>query len=144
MIRAAAAMLCLAACAPAGAEAVAPGIYGNVALSAVTGDLGGIELALVGTGAQARAEFVLCEGWCNGVHVAPVQPTEDGFAFHYAERYTAGDGNPAPSERFEVKAVRAGTGLRVTVTPAGNPEASFSADLPRIEQRFGLAVAAGN
>ena len=145
MIRAAAVAVCLiaAACTPASAESVAPGIYGDVRLSEESGDLGGMELELIGTGTDARVEFVLCEGWCNEVGKAPVRFTAEGFRFDYVQHYVNGDGSPAPSGRYDVEATPLATGLRVKVTPADNPQGSFSADLPRIERRFGLAVAAG-
>ena len=137
MNRAAAAALCLAA---AACGQVQPGIYGDVRLSEETGDLGGMELALVGTGAEARAEFVVCEGWCNEVIAAPVEFTDDGFTFHYVEHYPE-PGGRSRSIRYDVSAVTIDNGLRVTVTPADGA-APFTGDLPRIDERFGLAVAA--
>lgn len=136
-------MALLLAAVPAAAEPPVPGIYGNVQLSAETGDLGGMELALIGTGASARVEFVLCEGWCNMLTSAPVRFTDEGFEFEHVDPYWFADGSPAPEGRYQVQAIPVGTGLKVTVIPADNPEGSFSADLPRINQRFGLAVAAG-
>jgi hypothetical protein len=131
-------LLLASACGPASTEGVEPGIYGNVVMSGETGDLGGMELELIGSGADARVEYVYCEGWCNSVHKAPVDFTDDGFAFQYVDQYEG----PGPvSERFDVKAVRLDNGLRVTVTPASNPDQAFSRTLPRIKSRFGLSVA---
>ena len=137
MIRAAAAALCLAA---AACGDVPPGIYGDVRLSEATGDLGGMELELIGSGTDARAEFVICEGWCNTVIEAPVEFTDHGFTFHFVEHYPEPDGR-SRNVRYDVDAVAVGNGLRVTVTPADGAPA-FTGDLPRIDERFGLAVAA--
>ena len=76
------ALLLALACGCSSAEAepvapVAPGIYGDVASSEEAGDLGGIELELIGSGADARIELVVCEGWCNYIHRAPVTLTDD-------------------------------------------------------------------
>ena len=138
MIRAAAAALCLAA---AGCGEVPSGIYGDVRQSDETGDLAGMELELIRTGENARAELVICEGWCNTVIEAPVEFTDDGFTFHYVERYLS-PGGRSRNVRTDVDAVSTDNGLRVTVTPADNRAGAFTADLPRIDERFGLAVAA--
>ena len=140
MIRAAGAALCLAV---AACGQVPPGIYGDVRLSEETGDLGGMELELIGTGEDARAEFVICEGWCNTVIEAPVEFTDDGFSFHYVEHEYA-PGGRSRSVRYNVNAVSIDAGLRVTVTPADSEAGAFTGDLPRIDERFGLAVAAGD
>jgi hypothetical protein len=140
VIRAAAAALCLVA---AACGDVAPGIYGDVRESETTGDLGGMELELIGKGDDARAEFVVCEGWCNTVIEAPVEFTDDGFTFHYIEHEYA-PGGRSTSVRYDVDAAEIDNGLRVTVTPANNRAGAFSGDLPRIDERFGLAVAAEN
>ena len=139
MIRAAAAALCLTAAACA---EVPPGVYGDVRLSDETGDLAGMELELIGTGEDARAEFVICEGWCNTVIEAPVEGTDNGFTFHYVEHEYA-PGGRSRNVRYNVDAVSIDAGLRVTVTPADNEAGVFTGDLPRIDERFGLAVAAG-
>ena len=140
MIRAAAAALCLTA---AACGEVPPGIYGDVRLSDETGDLSGMELELIVTGENARAELVVCEGWCNTVIEAPVEFTDDGFAFHYVEHHFSSGGR-SRNVRTDVNAISLGNGLRVTVTPGDNRAGAFTADLPRIDERFGLAVAAGD
>lgn len=145
MIRAAVVLvLTAAACAPASAETITPGIYGDVFLSEVSGDLGGMELELIGTGTDARVEFVICEGWCNMLTTAPVRFTAEGFEFDHVEQYRYTDGSPAPEGRYLVRVIPAGTAVRVTVIPAAKPDQAFSDELPRIDERFGLAVAAGN
>ena len=142
MIRAAL-VCCLAAtaCAPAGAEVVPPGIYGDVRLSEESGDLGGMELELIGTGSDAQVEFVFCEGWCSWSHKGPVEFTDDGFDFHYVEQYSYADGSAARA-RMDVQVIRIADGVRVTVTPADNSYEPFSLNLPLIGERFGLTVAA--
>lgn len=126
------------------AEPPTPGIYGNVALSEESGDLGGAEIELIGSGADARVEFVLCEGWCNAVQKAPARLTEDGFEFSYTEDYVDQDGKPAQSDSFLAEVVRKGDGVSITIRYADRPDQFFGFDLPRIERRFGLAVAAGD
>jgi hypothetical protein len=130
-------------CAPTHAQTVAPGIYGDVSSSVETGDLGGVELELIGTGADARVELVVCEGWCNYIHRAPVSFTSDGFTFSYVERYTDLERKPSGSATFNAVAVRKGDGLSLTITNPGPPTYSFTQNLPLIDQRFGLDVASG-
>ena len=136
-----AAVLLASVPAAASAEPPAPGIYSNVVLSAETGDLGGAELQLFG--ADARVEFVLCEGWCNEIKRAPVRFTADGLEFSYVESYFDQDGRPAGDRMFHASAARRGTGVKITITPADTPDFSFSFMLEPAEERFGLAVAAG-
>ena len=136
-------VLLAAACGPAKAQGVAPGIYGNVTLNEESGDLGGVELELIGTGANARIEWVLCEGWCNTIRRAPVQLTPDGFTCSYVEEYVDQDGHPADSKTFDAVAVRTEAGVTMTITSADEPQWSFSYDLEPIDKRFGLDVASG-
>lgn len=126
----------------ASAEPPAPGVYGDVQLSAVTGDLGGAEIELIGFGAQARVELVICEGWCNEVIAAPVRMTDDGFAFEYAEHWYDENGALVSSPRYEALAMRIDDGLSLTVMPADPAADPITFFLPRIPERFGLAVAA--
>lgn len=132
------ALLLALACGCSSAEGgpVAPGIYGDVASSEETGDLGGIELELIGSGADARVELVVCEGWCNYIHLAPVTFTHDGFTFSYDESYTDLDGTT-----FDAVAVSKGNAIALTISSLGPPPYSFTQDPPRIERRFGLDVA---
>jgi hypothetical protein len=102
-----------------------------------------MELELIGTGPDAHVEFVFCEGWCSSLHKAPVEFPDQSLTFAYTEQYVSHDGSPASALRYEVSAVPISRGLRVTVTPADYPEETFTANLPRIGERFGLAVAAG-
>jgi hypothetical protein len=127
--------------AEAGAEPPAPGIYGNVILSEESGDLGGAELELIGTGQDARVEFVLCEGWCNEIFRVPVTFTPDGFDFSYVQTYVDRDGKLAKSETFHVEVDRKRAGVSVKITPAENPDWSFAYALEPIPKRFGLYVA---
>jgi hypothetical protein len=142
VIRAAAPSILLAAIASAAcAKPIAPGVYGNVRYSPESGDLGGIELQLAGTGEAARVEFVLCEGWCGPSHTAPITLKENGFAFDYAEQYVDEHGPPAPSQGMHVYVSPAGTGLDVTVTPVDSPGAVVRMRLKPLKGRYGLAVA---
>jgi hypothetical protein len=142
VIRAAALALPLAMLAsPASAKPIAPGVYGNVSYSPESGDLGGIELELLGTGGQARVEFVFCEGWCGPSHSQPVTLTDDGFSFDYVEEYVDEQGRPAPSQRMHVEVRRAGSGLKVAVTPSATGAQATSMTLKPLKARYGLAVA---
>jgi hypothetical protein len=139
-----AAILLMSACGPANAEPVAPGVYSSVTLSEETGDLGGAELELIGSGSDARVELVICEGWCNAIHRAPVTLTADGFNFSYVEEYVDQDGAPSSSQTFDAVGVSKGTGATLTITPAGSEGWFFGYVLKPIDERFGLAVAAGD
>jgi hypothetical protein len=123
------------------ASPISSGVYGNVSYGAESGDLGGIELQLTGTGADARVEFVFCEGWCSVSHTEPITPTEHGFAFDYAEQYVDERGQPAQSRRMHADVRRAGRGLEVAVTPLDDLEAGDSMRLKPLKARYGLAVA---
>ena len=149
MIRAAAALLALAAAACANADAppdspgVDPGIWGDVQMSGETGDLGGIELELIGTGADARVEFVFCEGWCNEVIEAPVVHTDKGFRFSYTQQVWVED-RPEAGPAYTVEAVPLGDDLQVTMRQApwdAGEGWEHSSRLKRLESPFGLSVA---
>lgn len=146
------ALIATGACAPASSSpgddaAVWPeGIYGNVVMSEMTGDLGGFEVRLFAQDGRRMAEFVLCEGWCNRAYRAEV--TRDGEAFRFAHveeltTYTDGEAVPVEGRHIVYRLVPAGEGLRYSMTMDGeaitlDPEASLLAPLDR---PFGLAVA---
>lgn len=136
-----ASVLLAAPCSAASAQAVTPGIYSSVTMSEETGDLLGAEFELIGTGADARVEFVVCEGWCNEIHRAPVRSTPDGLAFAYVRNYVNLDGSVS-SERFEVLVGRTSAGVTVTLTPASTPDRFHGYVLQPVDTRFGLQVAA--
>ncbi len=143
MIRAAAVALALASFpAVAHAEPPAPGVYGNVQLSAESGDLGGAELELIGSGTDARVELAICEGWCNSVIKAPVRISGDDLFFEFTEQWYDENGAPAEALRYEALATRIGDDISLTVVPADPRADPFTFYLPRIPERFGLAVAA--
>ena len=128
--------------AAAGAEPPAPGVYGNVELSAETGDLGGAELELIGSGPDARVELVICEGWCSEVIKAPARLVGDDVAFEYSETWYDENGAVAETPHYEALATRIGDDISLTVVPADPGADPFTYYLPRIAERFGLAVAA--
>ena len=143
MIRAAALALGLAGLpAAAGAEPPAPGVYGNVELSAETGDLGGAELELIGMGADARVELVICEGWCNAVLEAPARTSGDDIFIEYSEDLYDEDGAVSETRRYEALATPIEDGISLTVVPQDPAADPWTYFLPRIPERFGLAVAA--
>jgi hypothetical protein len=128
----------------ADAKPIAPGIYSSVRMSADTGDLGGAELELRGTGADAHVAFVLCEGWCNAVIEAPVTVTARGFIFPYSEPLKDEAGRPVSGPRYFAEAVPAGSGLRLTLRPADPGGDPLTFRLKRQSEPFGLAVARGD
>ena len=142
MIRPALVAVLLAVPAIASAEPPAPGIYSNVTLSEESGDLGGAELELIGTGADARVEFVLCEGWCNEILRAPVTFTPDGFGFSYTPHWFDENGEPVAGPTYHAEVERKGSGVTITITQTDTPDSFFGYVLRPIEQRFGLDVAA--
>jgi hypothetical protein len=144
VIRAAVLALVLAGVpAAARAEPPAPGVYGNVELSAESGDLGGAELELIGSGADARVELVICEGWCNAILTAPAKLSDGEFFFEFTEPSYDENGTLAGSRRYEAVATVYGEDISLTVVPDDPGANPFTYYLPRIDERFGLAVAAG-
>jgi hypothetical protein len=122
------------------------GIYGNVDMSPMTGDLGGFEVRFYRDGGRQMAEFVLCEGWCNRAYTAEVERAGDELRFSHVEElieYT--DGKPTPVEGRQVayRIARAGEGLRYRYAIDGEPMPSdpdANLLLP-LQKPFGLAVA---
>ena len=114
-----------------------------MALSEESGDLGGTELELIGLGADARVEFVVCEGWCNAIRKAPVRSTPNGLEFSHNEEYVDQDGLFVRRETYDVVLVREGSGVRVAITPSSSPDWFYGYLHRPIEDRLGLAVAAG-
>ena len=145
------ALIAAGACTPASspqdsAPAWPEGIYGNVDMSEMTGDLGGFEVRLFEEDGRRMAEFVLCEGWCNRAYRAEVARDGDAFRFAHVEQLTSyTDGEPVPVEgrRIVYRLVRDGEGLRYSMTMDGEAIA-LDADaslLAPLDRPFGLAVA---
>lgn len=136
----------LALCSPmpavAGEAAAWPsGLYGSVRMSKETGDLGGMELRFFSQDGRPMVEAVLCEGWCNASHIAPLERTAQGFAFRYVERSTSEQG--ATEEVLRVTLVPARGGFRAALASNGEPATPLweaAAQLRRLKQPFGLAV----
>lgn len=116
------------------------GIYGNVFMSAETGDLGGFEVRFYKADGRNMAEFVLCEGWCSETFHAEVTRDGAGFVFEHVEELISG-------ERIEPHQVRyrltpEGEGLALESWYDGKKLPWDDGDpLPRIAQPFGLNVA---
>lgn len=145
--------LVIAACVTAGADdRVTPfpdGLYGNVTYGAESGDLGGFEVRFFVDPATGKtmAEFTLCEGWCNEIHVAEVTRDGDGFALSHVETLVRHDGDkPAATEDHTVayRITRAGRDLRVSYAYDGE---AFDAREPwrikPLQREYGLDVARG-
>jgi hypothetical protein len=131
------AALLLAASAPG----LAPGIYSDVRMSSVTGDLGGIEVRVEkADDGQLTVAAVWCEGWCNHVVTAPLTRNGDTYSFDYQEPVFADGALVAgPVYRMTLRPV----GKRVLLTATGEGmEAPVQHRLKRIAKPFGLAVAA--
>lgn len=123
------------------------GIYGNVEMSQVTGDLGGFEVRFFADPVSGRpmAEFTLCEGWCNQAYTAEVTRTEDGFAFSHVEALEAYDDNGTLTTQdhlVEYHLTPAGRGWKVRLFYDGDDvTAGESWRIEPLEEPFGLAVA---
>lgn len=61
------------------------GLFGNVCMSELTGDLAGMEVRLFEQADRPMAEFVLCEGWCNETFVSAVERDGESFRFGHVE-----------------------------------------------------------
>ena len=113
------------------APTIAPGIYGNVAMSGETGDLGGIELNLPQGSLSEQVEFTQCEGWCNHVERLPVRQGFGGISFVYSQSGASG-----PAATIAVQPAADGVSLTVDW---GNGPQTYA--LKRLQQPFGLNVA---
>ncbi len=134
----AAALAAFAGSAAAVAQAVVPGVYSNVRLSPVSGDLGGMEIEVRRRGAGYQADFVWCEGWCNNVVTVPLTIRAGRFTFSYREPLTDAAGNSVPPNvtRMEGRFVRGGVVLRALGDRGAAP-----VSLERRRSRYGLNIA---
>jgi hypothetical protein len=127
------------------APAELTGLFGNVRMSAETGDLGGQELRFfkdADTG-QAMVEFVDCEGWCNEAHRVPLMRDEKGAWFQYSETLNDDDGNIMIGEARRYRIARKGRNLILTgIFPnCADCSAMGPYKLKPLKQSFGIAVA---
>ena len=116
------------------------GVYGNVEMSPDTGDLGGMEIEIHADGPDPYAEFVLCEGWCNGAASVPITVVGDTLTFDYIEQYTDLAGQPTDSRLSRISGRMTAEGL---VLEGAGDLAFDPVLLPPQQQRFGLDVADG-
>jgi hypothetical protein len=128
------------------AEKPAPsGLYGNVRMSAQTGDLGGQEIRFFtdATTGKPMVEFVDCEGWCNSTHTVPLMRDDSGYWFEYIAHYTDGDGTITDSITNRYRIRQKGRRIILTGTfsscPDCDPLGPFT--LKPLKQSFGIAVA---
>jgi hypothetical protein len=116
------------------------GIYSDVRLSELSGDLRGLEIRFYAQGDKQMAEVVLCEGWCSQTYHTELTRTEHGFAFSYVETYSGGEGELRTTFRFLVQPH--GSRLRVAMWIDSD---RFDGDGWRVLRRkskpFGIAVA---
>lgn len=131
----------VAAGAKRGPPAFPEGLFGNVELSEVTGDLGGFEVRFYTDPESHKpmAEFTLCEGWCNTVHTSEVVREGNGFAFSHEEEVTYSDGTSA-RQLVRYRVVPAGGRLKVSVAWQ---DGAFSDPwrIKRLGEPWGLDVA---
>lgn len=142
MIRAAA-LTALSALLLGAAPAEAPwptGIYSNVRMSGVTGDLGGMEARFYEDGDRHMVEFVWCEGWCNETFKAPVTREADGFGFSYVE--TLGSGTDTSKVVVRLLARPKGKALLISAWEGDQPAEEGKPEvLKPAKQLFGIDVA---
>jgi hypothetical protein len=125
------------------------GLYGNVEMSGVTGDLGGFEVRFFTDAETGKpmAEFTLCDGWCNIAYTAEVTRTLDGFAFSHVEileAYADGGGPVEEAHCAEYRVTPVGKGWKVRLFYDGNEVTAGEAwRIKPIKTLFGLAVALG-
>ena len=122
------------------------GVYGNVRLSEFTGDLIGLEVRFFREGTARRAEFTMCEGWCNAAYIAEVRRDGDGFVVTHQESYATYDaqrGDVTETAVVTYRFTRAGDALAVQLARDG--QALEPGDEPwlirPLERPFGLDVA---
>lgn len=85
----------------AGAASASPvaGVYSNVCLSRVTGDQGGLELALIWSeSGQPAVVFKICEGGCWTAPVHELTVRDNGISFTAENKMFGEHGRPLPSE----------------------------------------------
>lgn len=124
---------------------VAPsGIYGNVRMSAETGDLGGYEIRFFTDPATAKPmlEFVSCAGWCNETYILPLMQDEKGYWFEYVENDKNEAGKPVPGAAFRYHLQRKGKNLILKgfVTSCADCDPFGPYKLKPLKQIFGIKV----
>ena len=94
--------LALVACAPACAEKLSAlhGVFGNVRMSAETGDQGGIELRLFEVSGKPMVEIVDCAGSCDWKYAVPVVRDGSWYRFAYDEMEDDGAGQLKKGVRY--------------------------------------------
>lgn len=140
---------CQAQSVPADEAPFPEGLFGNVGMSEVTGDLGGFEVRFFRESGKPMAEFVLCEGWCNQAYRAEVTREGEAFRFGHVEQWSSVDsaGKTLTEDHSVVYSiVRSGDNLVYQMTFDGAP---VDRDLDRatlapLDEPFGLNVAKAN
>ncbi|WEK47330.1 MAG: hypothetical protein P0Y56_03335 [Candidatus Andeanibacterium colombiense] len=113
------------------------GIYGNVRMSAETGDLGGLEARFSEQDGRHMVEYVLCEGWCNETIVTEVRRDGAGFAFS-GTAYSFIDGVRTPEVQHIGLQPKGGT---FVATVGETDDAWRAGTLKQLKEPFGLTVA---
>jgi hypothetical protein len=136
-------MAALAAPAKAkGVQPIAPGIYSDVRMSEQTGDLGGIEIKILGGKDSGWADVVYCQGWCNTVDRTKIVREMNGYRVDYRESYFEMDdkGNRS-NETVMVTPMHLRPTAKGLMVTHGEGEDRRTRVLKRKKNEFGLDVA---
>jgi hypothetical protein len=119
---------------------IADGLYGDVRQSRQTGDLNGYEIRLFHEGGKAKAELVVCEGWCNEVSRAQVKPDGSAWIVGFDETLRGYGGAPDEVLHNRLRLVAAHGSLVLSHVVNGKL-ASHGVRLKPQRKLFGLQIA---
>jgi hypothetical protein len=124
--------------APASGRDRIVGIFSNVQQSPETGDLGGVEIEFHPQATPPYAIVVVCEGWCNQAHRAPVKLEGQTFSLSFDEPLFDMSGAIVAQDHYRIDGRLAGDAVLVDLRLNSN---NWHAKLKRIPSRIGLDVA---
>lgn len=114
------------------------GIFSNVQLSPITGDMGGLELELHADGPDPYALVVFCEGWCNQSYRVPLRLDGSRFSLTFTEQLVDSTGAPVADDHYTVQGRLSGGSLLAELQLN---DYRWRVRLKRSKTRFGLDVA---
>ena len=106
-------LIAVAACATV-AGAPSSGTFGDVRMSAETGDQGGFQMETRLDGPKPSVVFTTCEGGCYGGESWPVAISGDVMTFSVVDDWYAGDGELAEQDTTRYVARWSGDGWLLT------------------------------
>lgn len=116
------------------------GLYSNVFMSGVTGDLGGMEARFYEEAGKHMVEFVWCQGWCNQAFKAELTRGDGGFTFQYVEIYQSSDG-PIEANLNYVVQLSGKSKIKIYAYEGGEPRNEGKPQtLKRAKRLFGIDV----